>query len=850
MGVVMPNKKDIVDFLWEWAEGQGDWAKIMIDKIVSTESPLKSAERSNVFNYFLQSIDLHKGLPEQTVNKPVYTPSTKRIELQELSSVQGVNRLAKDQKIGFSRNLTAVFGENGTGKTGYGRILKSLGFSYDTNNTILSNVFEEERPKSAQIDFEVGGESKTFSWNAENKDSELGNISVFNSNCVQISLSDNRELLVSPIGFHLFNLVTDELDEFSNLLKSKRRDYSTEIPWIESLNQGTPQSTFVAGLSANTSEKDLSVVSDHTVENEAELKIKESELANLNKGLLESEIQNLNSIGSELHDIIGSIENTSKVLTSEEWKTLSDLNQKIKEREGKTKLGIKEIAETNGIDFYQTREFQSFIEAAEGYIKVLYKPDYPSADDTCVYCLQPLQDSARDLLNNYRSLLNDTSQRELVELKQKKSNLVEKVSKLKDTIVFRYGAFGFDENQEPIQPAEIREFNTALQSLKLRFLNNQTEGFDFNLVYDKYLKFLNAKKSSVGSEYTKKKELLSNLASKETELKSQIAELKDRKVLFEKREAIKKIISNHKVIANLDQNSGSFNTYAISRKTSEAREELIQANFNETFQKELLALRKSHINIDLGFGTDRGTSKVYHKIGSHVLADILSEGEQKAIALAEFLTELNIGTTSAPVIFDDPVNSLDHHIIDDVAKRLLKLSEERQVVVLTHSVLLFNSFLYYSKQPSYKQVATKFYNVKNEFDYTGYITEAEEEINKVKRYMSKINGLINNTPKDQNEADIAADGYGALRSAIELFVEHEIFQGTIKRYQKNVALTNFLKIKGDELNTHKGKLNEVFERCCGYIKGHSNPIEIHNDPTMIELKSDFEEFKSIRAVFV
>jgi hypothetical protein len=163
---------------------------------------------------------------------------------------------------------------------------------------------------------------------------------------------------------------------------------------------------------------------------------------------------------------------------------------------------------------------------------------------------------------------------------------------------------------------------------------------------------------------------------------------------------------------------------------------------------------------------------------------------------------------------------------------------------------LFNSLLYFSKQQTFKAISTKFYNSKNEFGETGIISEAEEEINKVNNYIAKINIITNNTPKDRPEAEIAEDGYGYLRSAIELCVEHEIFQGTVKRYQKNIALTSFVKVDGNKLNTHKDKLNEIFERCCGYIKGHSNPTEIHNDSTIAELKIDFEEFKQIRDEFI
>jgi hypothetical protein len=84
---------------------------------------------------------------------------------------------------------------------------------------------------------------------------------------------------------------------------------------------------------------------------------------------------------------------------------------------------------------------------------------------------------------------------------------------------------------------------------------------------------------------------------------------------------------------------------------------------------------------------------------------------------------------------------------------------------------------------------------------------------------------------------------------MELFVERKVLQGTVKRYQKNIALTNFLKVDGSLIDTHKEKLNEIFERCCGYLNGHSDPEEIHGDPTLLEITADFNDFMTIKTAF-
>src|SRR5690606_5237007 len=110
-----PNKKAIVDFLWEWTETTSEWSKLLISKIVNTERSLSRADREIVFKYFLQSINIYTGMPVLNISKPIYSPTKKEIELESLSKIWGVNRLAKDQTLNFTKNITIIYGENGTG---------------------------------------------------------------------------------------------------------------------------------------------------------------------------------------------------------------------------------------------------------------------------------------------------------------------------------------------------------------------------------------------------------------------------------------------------------------------------------------------------------------------------------------------------------------------------------------------------------------------------------------------------------------------------------------------------------------------------------------------------------------
>jgi len=844
------NKKAIIDFLWEWAESHGEWGKLLVSKVVSNESNLSADDRQEVFNYFLQSINLHTGLPKLASAKPTYIPTSKQIVLDSLSSITGVNRLAKNQTVNFAKNITVIYGENGTGKTGYSRILKSLGFSYDSQNNILSNIYSKAEPKTATITFKSNEAAQTFSWNGNNSNPELENISVFNSNCVQFSLVD-RNLIVSPIGFHLFNLISEELNQLNQLLTAKIAANPTNIEWLENLTTGTPQYNFITTLSLASTEEKLIELSDFTPANELAITEKETELENLNKQLLQSQIQIYGSQIQELDLITERIKTAQTLLNDSTWQSIIEFNREISELESKTRTGIKDIADERGIEFYQTAEFTSFIQAAESYIKIIGKPEYPEERDTCVYCLQPLDNSAKELLKTYRTLLNDKTQETLSSLRKKKAKLIQQVSQIDINLNFHQPTFGTDENQASIQPIEITNYIANLGALKKSFITDAvTQGSTFTFDYQTIITFLTDKRTALNTTLTQKSEALANLATREATLKKEIAELKDRKFLSGKVTEVKTAITNHKVVNVLNTNATSFNTTSISRKTSAARDELVKQDFEDLFKNELTSLRKSNLQIDMNFGTDRGNSRVTQSMSRHALADILSEGEQKAIALAEFLTELQLDNTKAPIIFDDPVNSLDHRIIDEVAKRLIELSKLRQIIIFTHSILFLHSFIQQRDLVHHIQAGIDFifHSVKENFGETGILDEVEET-NSYRYYEKKLNTLLNSNHQGQDENKIAASGYGHLRSMIEVTVEEKLLQNTIKRYRKGVAFPSLLRVEGGKIDQHKGKLNDIYEKCCVSIDGHSSPEEVSSIPTMAELKIDFEEFKKVRANF-
>ncbi|HEY4288698.1 MAG TPA: hypothetical protein VGN00_16450 [Puia sp.] len=139
--------------------------------------------------------------------------------------------------------------------------------------------------------------------------------------------------------------------------------------------------------------------------------------------------------------------------------------------------------------------------------------------------------------------------------------------------------------------------------------------------------------------------------------------------------------------------------------------------------------------------------------------------------------------------------------------------------------------------------------LRNNFDETG-ILEEYAEVNSFTYYKKKAEAAVNGRKPGADEEKLAREGYGHLRAAIEVMVEQDILAKTIVRHGSGVAFPGLMRIQGEKLNEHKGSLNDIYEKCCKSIDGHSSSPVVHTTPTINELKADLESFLKIRKYFI
>jgi hypothetical protein len=178
---------------------------------------------------------------------------------------------------------------------------------------------------------------------------------------------------------------------------------------------------------------------------------------------------------------------------------------------------------------------------------------------------------------------------------------------------------------------------------------------------------------------------------------------------------------------------------------------------------------------------------------------ILSEGEQRAISLAVFLTEAQIGNKNKGIIFDDPVNSLDHIRRQTIAARLVEESKVRQVIVFTHDI----TFLLALQSIAEEEIVDCAVTTIRKIDNTpGVIINSLPWIaSNVKERVKKLNEAIPNLKKLELGADPdyyseeAKKWCGLLRETWERAIEELLFNDAIQRFSPGIQTKRIEKMK-------------------------------------------------------
>jgi len=333
-------------------------------------------------------------------------------------------------------------------------------------------------------------------------------------------------------------------------------------------------------------------------------------------------------------------------------------------------------------------------------------------------------------------------------------------------------------------------------------------------------------------------------------LQRELNELDARKQLRAIKAAVLDAIAKIDLKGKLKACEASVRTKVISDKSASLSQSIVTKELADALNAELKALHVSELQVALKPVTEK--AKTAYKLilelpGSAPAKDILSEGEQRAIAIASFLAEVNKGGSRGGVVFDDPVSSLDHRRRGYVAKRLVQEAVKRQVIVFTHD-LYFICLL----EKEARQMKTTLHTMSLRKTSAGFGVAADGvpfDGAKVKDRLKTLRSLQLECASLDKAGDGAAEEsvrvvYGRLRVAWEGAVEEVLLNGVIWRFDAGVSTNSLREVAVEDADWQA--INNAMSKCSAYAAHDGAAIANVPVPTPAELALDIEALETWR----
>lgn len=227
----------IADELLAFSSSCPNWQRDLLRRI-STQPELRESDIQEVLANLKSTEGLCKCGPEDylTANHLANRTSAAHSQtiLTSISDVKNANRLASGQVLPFAESgITLIYGYNGSGKTGYGRILKQACRSrQDKPDPILGDVYAASAPKpaTATIAYKSGGSHQSITWqDGKPLPPELGRISVFDATTAPLYADRQNKIEFLPLGLDVLPRLARTCDDLASLITAEITTLSAKL---------------------------------------------------------------------------------------------------------------------------------------------------------------------------------------------------------------------------------------------------------------------------------------------------------------------------------------------------------------------------------------------------------------------------------------------------------------------------------------------------------------------------------------------------------------------------------------------------------------------------------------------
>lgn len=816
---------EVKKMLTSWSNKQPNWVQYVFAHVLEENKSLSIKNSQEIVDKMIDG-ESFESIP---LNFPDDTNSTEKMKLVVLNNVQNIGAIESDEGIGFSEDEpTVIFGPNGSGKSTYIRILKKMSGT-NFGQVLLGNVFKNNNKKQqAQVEYKFGEKTYIKTLNDFTGDPLLRHIQVFDTEISNRYINQGNESSYEPLILSsLKQLIQSMAVVKEQLIEKKKYMLTSNLPDISDERLKIDED-----IRRGRKFFDISRIENFSAEDE-------DKIATLTKMFqtqnLKQRIAALKKNDEIVEQVLNTLASLSRIFNEESVKEIHGLFKSLEENMVFKKNLRKQFFENNSsessaISSVSENNWSKMWQYACAYISE------HEDNNTCVLCGQVLEGNYKEKYDNIISFFNNQINKQIQVIERKISDFK---SELPDPNILNnlieYSCMILEISERDKQIIQEKQTNIYDETSDLNKIS--MEGYSS-------LSFLKDFYSNFKVKIHKEIKLLSekNNAEYITILKNELIALHRKKYFFQNKKTIQQnnvILAKIKRIQNILKET---NTSSLTKLIDKIADKLITTKYIDKFNDELSNLmdgRKNAIKVSMIKEPARkGKISLSLKINGRLdveLSSVLSEGEKRIVSLAAFLADSSLGDFNTPLIIDDPITSLDMEFEESVMKRLVELSDERQIIIFTHRLSLV------------KQVR----NLKEGADFIELYTIEENKGIPTRMSFQKISSTnfynfasgLNEKLKDsdpENYRDSLWKACQDFRKMVEKSIEDILIGGVVSRYNpeiKSLQVNRLGKITPDDCSM----IDDMMTKYSNREHSQSDEIPIA-EPTRKELEEDIKRF--------